>query len=165
MKRILIRTLIFPIIFEVFSPAHGQDDDGSTATAVILLGGAGVLSSVIYDIATAPKSAERYNESLLSLDTAQSNQLRKSLKKARHWSLGATLIPFALGTAILTAGGGNDNSTTLTIGIVGISSGILIGPSAGHWYAKQTSRGWISVLIRFGISTAGLLLLASQIED
>ena len=52
----------------------------------------------------------------------------------REWCLGATLIPVSIGFLGLNI---SDTATKSRIAILGLSSGLLIGPSAGHWYAQQ----------------------------
>jgi hypothetical protein len=85
----------------------------------------------------------------------------KSPGTATAWSLGATLVPAFVGGAILVAGGGNDNQTTAAIGGTMLGAGWLVGPSAGHWYAEQHGRGWLTTGIRFGLSLLGFAALAA----
>jgi hypothetical protein len=92
-------------------------------------------------------------------------QVPRSSKTATFWSLGATLIPSGIGLAMATAGGWNDNHTTLGIGIAGMASGWLFGPSAGHWYAEQHGRAWITTGLRAGLMVLGLLALSTVSFD
>ena len=86
---------------------------------------------------------------------------KKSPRSATLWSLGATLIPTGIGFISMIGGGWNNNHTTLAIGIVSSTSGWVFGPSAGHWYAQQTSRGWRTALIRLGLLGVGFLSAAA----
>lgn len=47
----------------------------------------------------------------------------------------------------------------LTWGSISLASSILLGPSAGHWYADRTGRGWSSFGLRLGLSFIGFFLL------
>jgi len=97
--------------------------------------------------------------------TFQMSKERKSPATATWWSLGSTLIPTGAGFILMEAGGWNDNMTTLTTGLIAISGGWIFGPSAGHWYAEQSSRAWKTALIRavaFGVGFFSGLIVASQ---
>jgi hypothetical protein len=103
-----------------------------------------------------------------SLDTRRPIGLpqgAKSHKTATLWSLGATLIPSGIGLATAAGGGWNDNKTTLAIGIAGMASGWLFGPSAGHWYAEQHGRAWTTTGLRVGLVVLGLLALSTVSFD
>ncbi len=89
----------------------------------------------------------------------------KSESTALLWSLGATLVPTALGLGLASAGGWNDNQGTLGVGLVVASAGVLMGPSAGHWYAEQYGRGALSMFLRIGIAGLGLLALSTAEFD
>lgn len=132
----------------------------------------------IYDIVSAPHSAKRYNESHANIlrfiqhkQYALSNDnlfgkpvfsraalIKSNIKpivytvrpKEKHekspgvaflWSLGATAIPPLLGGALA------DGTLEGTL----IVSGITIGPSAGHFYAKRYSRGLLTSALRIGL--------------
>ena len=146
------------------------------------LAGLGVL--IIYDILSAPSSAKRYNKSLASMFplikdrqyglskdnlfgepvfsraaliksnrqpvvyTLKQNEKReKSPGVAFLWSLGATAIPFL----ILEP---NSNFALILMG-----SGITVGPSAGHFYAKRYSRGLLTSALRIGL---GVLFISKS---
>ena len=164
--------------------ANGCDSEsGNNGIALASLVGFGVL--FIYDIVSAPQSAKRYNEShasmlrfiqhkqyTLSNDylfgepvfsraaliksnrqpvvyTLKQNEKReKSPGVAFLWSLGATAIPPLLGGALT-------DGTSEGILIV---SGITLGPSAGHFYAKRYSRGLLTSALRVGL---GALFLST----
>jgi len=85
----------------------------------------------------------------------------KSESKALYWSLGATLIPVAvaiIGDTMVTVVDRIQNtseSDSICVGfsmVIGWPVGIVIGPSAGHWYAGNDSRGFNSFLLRTGLS-------------
>ena len=150
------------------------------------LAGLGVL--IIYDILSAPSSAKRYNKSLASMFplikdrqyglskdnlfgepvfsraaliksnrqpvvyTLKQNEKReKSPGVAFLWSLGSTAIPFLIGRA------GDEQNSNLAR-ILGVS-GITVGPSAGHFYAKRYSRGLLTSALRIGL---GVLLISTS---
>jgi len=88
-------------------------------------------------------------------------QKPKSSTEGICLSLGATVIPLSLAIAI------NENDFfdySLLI------SGIVIGPSVGHWYAGQYSRGWLTAGLRLGIGlsgavTFGMLVLTPLMQN
>ena len=95
-----------------------------------------------------------------SLQTGLSTQNAKSPGAGTLWSLGATLVPAGIGIVTATAGGWNDNHTTLGIAIAAIGSGLLFGPSAGHWYAERNGRAWTTTGLRAGLLVLGLVALS-----
>ena len=150
------------------------------------LAGLGVL--IIYDILSAPSSAKRYNKSLASMFplikdrqyglskdnlfgepvfsraaliksnrqpvvyTLKQNEKReKSPRVAFLWSLGSTAIPFLIQGALP---GTNSNLALILMG-----SGITVGPSAGHFYAKRYSRGLLTSALRIGL---GVLFISKS---
>ena len=85
----------------------------------------------------------------------------KSESKALYWSLGATLIPVAvaiIGDTMVTVVDRIQNtseSDSICVGfsmVIGWPVGIVIGPSAGHWYAGNEKRGLKSIALRTGLS-------------
>ncbi len=178
-KTIIGAALVFSILSGSFDSvkANGCTDSGNNGIALASLVGFGVL--FIYDIVSAPHSAKRYNESHASMlrfirhkQYALSNDnlfgepvfsraaLIKSNRKpivytvikqkekrekspgvAFLWSLGATAIPPLLGGAL----------TDGTLEGILIVSGITLGPSAGHFYAKRYSRGLLTSALRIGL--------------
>jgi hypothetical protein len=74
----------------------------------------------------------------------------KSKKASLYWSIGATVIPFAAGIALKYDG------------LIAYSA-LVIGPSMGHFYAAQVSRGLATIGLRLsssllaGIALGGLL--------
>lgn len=137
----------------------GQNDNALGAAGSVAAGVA-IIGVGIFDISTAPASAQRHNErNLLPPGEA------KSPRTALLWSVGATLLPSALGLATAAVGGWNDNQTTLGIGIAGMASSWIFGPSAGHWYAGESARGWATTGIRAGLFALGVLALSTMSFD
>jgi hypothetical protein len=66
-------------------------------------------------------------------------------------SVGATLLPVVVGAAIV------ENQDTA--GAVLISAGLILGPSAGHWYAGEG--GWVGLSIR-GAAVGAMVLVAND---
>ncbi len=96
----------------------------------------------------------RNNSPVLSSNyTAKPQRQEKSPQSALYWSLGATLIPVSIGLGGLAI---PDSNTKSRVAILGFSSGLIIGPSAGHWYAQQHSRGWESFALRAGLAALGI---------
>jgi hypothetical protein len=67
------------------------------------------------------------------------------------------LIPVGVGVAAGTGAGWNDNHATLGIAIAAIGSGLIFGPSAGHWYAERHGRAWATTGLRAGLLILGFL--------
>jgi hypothetical protein len=62
-------------------------------------------------------------------------------------SVGATLVPIALGIA----------SKNGTSGLILATAGVVLGPSAGHWYAGEV--GWTGLAIRgLGLAATALVI-------
>lgn len=74
----------------------------------------------------------------------------KSEKTAVWWSVGTTAGLTGLGVLLTW------QVEPRAIGWGTFLSGVLIGPSAGHFYAQQWSRGLTSVGVRSGIAAIGL---------
>lgn len=66
-------------------------------------------------------------------------------------SIGATLVPVVVGAAIVK---GQDVAGSVLIG-----AGLLLGPSAGHWYAGET--GGVGLAIR-GAAVGAMVLVAND---
>ncbi|MCH8872806.1 hypothetical protein IH824_08555 [candidate division KSB1 bacterium] len=178
LKTIIGAALVFSILSGSFDSvkANGCTDSGNNGIALASLVGFGVL--FIYDIVSAPSSAKRYNESIASMfplikdrqyglsndnlfgepvfsraaliksnrkpivyTVKQKEKREKSPGVAFLWSLGATAIPPLLGGAL----------TDGTLEGILIVSGITLGPSAGHFYAKRYSRGLLTSALRIGL--------------
>lgn len=78
---------------------------------------------------------------------------RKSPGAAFLWSLGATIIPLAVGSQLAR---NYDSSTSESVGTALVSLGLLVGPSAGHFYAGRPVRGILTTIGR--VALAGLFL-------
>jgi hypothetical protein len=83
--------------------------------------------------------------------TTQAKLKLKSESKALQWSLFSTLIPVITGVTMLAV----DKPTP---GLTLISTGVILGPSAGYFYAGESIRGLIGIGIRSGL---GLIVVAS----
>jgi hypothetical protein len=66
----------------------------------------------------------------------------KSPQNALFLSLGGTLIPSVIGASFIISGNRHDDMPLLITGIALPATGWVFGPSAGHFYAKQISKGW-----------------------
>lgn len=100
--------------------------------------------------------------------SSQSNLASASLlsyDKAKKLSILHTIIPFGAGYLMAKY---SDNEQWHTAGGILIGYGLLIGPSAGHFYAKDLGRAAGGVGIRF-LSTAGVyfsfLLFIGELFD
>ena len=82
---------------------------------------------------------------------AQETRKPKSETTAFYWSLGATLMPCL--PSIIIRRGGAAPWGAIQVGL--IASAIIVGPSAGHFYANQWGRGLKSAVLRLGLSALG----------
>lgn len=212
------------------SSSSARAECGEGRVWLALLSGLGILGVGVYDIATAPASAQRYNEQHWSVapvmdardhryglamaytfgqsspstsfrqqewypmttsssksgprpspamapswlrgeahmppdassmaDTSIQHTRRsfKSPQTALAASLIFTLAPVAMGGAVMRTGtdpGG--------VGVTFFSAGWTFGPSAGHWYAGQTARGWKTAGLRLGLAGVGTVALISAV--
>ena len=82
----------------------------------------------------------------------------KSERAAFRLSLLGTLIPVALGTAILATNDGGDysDSNGSLEGFL-IYAGLYVGPSLGYFYAGKSGRGLASFGLRNGIAMVSLV--------
>ncbi len=81
----------------------------------------------------------------------------KSPKAALHWSLGATLVPISVGIITEVVASEKRGDTTLEIfGGVLISTGSILGPSAGHFYSNKVGRGLLTSGLRIGFAVLAL---------
>ena|GEM_PF-5050664 len=76
-------------------------------------------------------------------------------------SLGATVIPIALGTILWTQDRGIDEGFRYDMGFVFFTIGGVFGPSTGKFYADKNSDAWVSMILR-GL-TAGIGLSGSAL--
>ncbi|MCH7754565.1 hypothetical protein IH970_05525 [candidate division KSB1 bacterium] len=96
-----------------------------------------------------------YNQTVASAPK-QSEKHRKSPTTALLWSLGATLIPTAAGIGFAQ----NPPTGAAILAAILISSGVIIGPSTGHWYAKQKKRAVVTAGLRLGLGILTVVLLS-----
>jgi len=82
----------------------------------------------------------------------------KSESAALLGSLAATAIPSFLGWGFLT-GNAEEFGLALTL------SGLIAGPSMGHFYANQKGRGFTGIGIRLAIILGGYYLTSEAIEE
>ena len=140
-----------------------------------VIGGMTVLVTglALFDIATAPNSARRYNERHIAVAPRLDPWHRtvgvsvsftfgtfgrrppsppvrspKSPGTAFALSLGATAAPMAAGFALK-----ND------AGAIAVLSGVVLGPSAGHFYAGQPGRALGTMALRGAGTTVALAAL------
>lgn len=153
--------------------ARAQDCSG-----LAFLGSAVLVSgSAIYDIATAPASARRYNRTHLSI-APMVNPRRGSYGVMASWSFGrASRVPVpaaasyrspatafvlsaaATGIPMLAASTGTDAGWQLFLG------GIIIGPSVGHMYAGRVGRGVGTIVLRGAVTAVGLYSIVGCFTD
>ena len=147
------------------APARAQDCSGG----IFFASAAVVGGSAIYDIATASKSARRYNEKHLSLAPLVNPRsgsyglmaswsfgrsrpapppAQKSPSAAFQLSLFSTVVPVGAGLALASA----DNEA----GGLAFLGGLVVGPSVGHFYAGQAGRGFGTMLLRGAGTALGL---------
>ncbi len=177
MPRILGLAISFLLVGgrDVGATSLTQDCSGGT----FLVAAAVVAGSALYDIATAPASARRYNRQHLtivpvldprhgsyglsvSLSFGRSSRaaggvaapVRKSPTTAVILSLASTAGPTLGGVAI-----GNDAGAKLFLG------GLIIGPSVGHLYAGQFARGLGTIALRGAGTALGLYSIVDCFYD
>lgn len=88
----------------------------------------------------------------------------KSESAAVGWSLLSTFGPCALGIGLM-AGGNSDSdewSTRQDMGAVIFSAGVIIGPSAGYFYAQRPGRGVAGLGIRAAVA-GGTAIVAGSV--
>lgn len=83
-----------------------------------------------------------------------SHQSRKSTLIALCWSLGASTIPPMAGSWMLSGSGPRSKSVDYFAYTL-IATGFFIGPSTGHFYARQWRRGLNHTKIRLIIGACG----------
>jgi len=143
--------------------ARAQDCSGASflVAAVVVTG------SAVYDMATAPASARRYNRQHLAI-TPLLDPRRGSYGLSLSWSFGrasrvrvpaaaparkspgtaAVLSIVSTGAPVITGLAlGNDTGAKLFLG------GLVVGPSVGHLYAEQFGRAIGTIALR-GVATA-----------
>jgi hypothetical protein len=181
--------LVFIILFLTFvlitgsTPAYAEE--GGEA---LVAGGLVVLASMIYDIATAPQSARRYNEAnftalqlpkvkrhaSLNYDFGQPRFNRSALVDMQELTITyinqpepkkkspktAFLLSLGLTVAPMSLGYllAASDSENKVWGGVLLSFGEIVGPSTGHFYAHKIGRGSASALLRLGVSMLAVAL-------
>jgi hypothetical protein len=147
---------------------------GFLASAVVVSG------SALYDIATAPSSARRYNQRHLSIAPLVDPR-HGSFGVSASWSFGRASRPsgghvaapprksptaaFVLslastaGPMLAGAAMGNDAGAELVLG------GLIIGPSIGHLYAGQVGRGLGTIGLRGLGTVVGLYSIVGCFND
>jgi len=170
-------TAALAVLFVTGIPVRSAAQDCSGVT---FLASTGVVTGLaIFDIATAPASVRRYNERQLSI--APLVNLRDgsyglsvslplgrrlqppSVQSPRHYrspttglllSLGSTTVPMGLGVV-----------TSSTGGAWVFLSGIVVGPSVGHFYAGQVGRGLATTGFRAAAAAVGISSLVGCFTD
>jgi hypothetical protein len=74
----------------------------------------------------------------------------KSLRRAYAMSAAATAVPLAIASAVGPPAAG----TTETAGLLLAWAGVMVGPSAGHWYAGETMTTGLQMRLVGGALTA-----------
>ena len=155
--------------------ATAQDCSGASfLVAAVVVTGSG-----LYDIATAPASARRYNRQHLAIAPLLDPR-RGSYGLSLSWSFGRSArarVPAAAparkspGTAvvlsIVSTGAPvitglalrNDTGARLFLG------GLVVGPSVGHLYAEQLGRGLGTIALRGAATAWGLWSIIPCIGD
>jgi hypothetical protein len=98
------------------------------------------------------------NRFIQSVDITTSSTLksqRKHLDSALLWSLGATAVPIYAGIEA------DKNGEGFLAGLL-IMTGVIIGPSAGHFYAEQEKRGILTISLRASIAIVSLAFATNR---
>lgn len=152
-----------------------QDCSGTT----FLISTAAVTGLAIFDIATAPAAVRHYNERQVAIapimnlrdgsfglsvslplgrrrqpPLLQAPRPYKSPTTGLLLSLGSTTVPMGLGIV-----GGSTGGAWLFLG------GIVVGPSVGHFYAGQVTRGLATTGLRAAGAAVGISSLIPCFND
>jgi hypothetical protein len=162
-------TVIFSGIYDISSAHKSAEKYNSSVTGIIPIQKTiQVYPKVpVFARSSFSRDALVKNNDRLTVYTFQMSKARKSPGTATWWSLGSTLIPTAAGYVMMNAGSGHNNSTLLTTGLIMVTGGWILGPSAGHWYAEQHSRGWTSAFVRavaFGVGLISVIVIGEGLE-
>ena len=150
---------------------------------VFVVSAAAVAGSVIYDIASAPASARRYNRAHLSI-APRVDPRHGSYGISAAWSFGrssrlasrpvavpatkspstAFVLSFASTAAPMLVGAAMANANT-DAGWVIFFGGMVIGPSVGHFYVGQVGRGLGTSALRAAGTAIGLYAIAPCFDD
>ncbi len=85
------------------------------------------------------------NSQAIFCELQKSNKKEKSPTTALLWSLGATVIPSAVGLGVVAS-----RNWDFTTYWVVITSALVFGPSAGHFYSGKVVRGVLTSVLRIG---------------
>ncbi len=167
----------------------GGGEARATSVAQDCSGGGFLVSAIavtglaVFDIATAPASARRYNARHLAV-VPRLDPRHGSYGFAASWSFGrprraaprvvrtvaaptwkspgtALLLSAASTTGPILAGVAIGNGTGAGLFL----TGLIVGPSVGHFYAGQAGRGLGTIVLRAGGTVAGLYSLVGCFSD
>ena len=105
---------------------------------------------IAYDFATLPASIRWYEERF-------PDGPDKSVRTARTVSAIATAGPILAGVALVYTHAGAAEPTLHQAGFILFSTGLVLGPSAGHFYAYRYGRGLHSAALRAALIAIGTL--------
>lgn len=114
------------------------------------------LSLILALLLLVPSMAEA--QSMFEENFEREQEELKSESTALLGSLTGTVVPFVMG-GMLFSGDSEDFGLGLAL------AGLIVGPSTGHFYAKQTGRGFKGIGIRLGIALGGAYLISSGTEE
>ena len=158
--------------------ARGAAQDCSGAT--FLISGLAVTGLAIYDIASVPQSVQRYNERQVAFaplvnlrDRSYGVSVSLPLGRRRQPALvrqsppshksATTGVLLSLGSTAIPAGWGVlENNTT---GAWVFLSGVVVGPSVGHFYAGQVLRGLGTAGLRATGAAVGISSIVNCFND
>jgi len=145
-----------------------------------LVGAVVVAGSAVYDIATAPASARRYNQRHLAvvpvLDPRRGSyglsvsfsfgrssraSARAVAAPARKSPTTAFVLSFASTAGPMFAGAATGSNAGGEVFL----GGLIIGPSVGHFYAGQAGRGLATIALRGAGTALGLYSLVGCFSD
>jgi hypothetical protein len=132
-----------------------------------------VAGLAVFDIATAPESARRYNAQHFTI-TPQLDPVRRSYGLSVSWNFGRRLHPpppqkspgraFAYSLVSTTAPMALGFAIENEAGAVAVLSGVVLGPSVGHFYAGQEERALITLALRGAGTTVALAALVGCVD-
>ena len=121
----------------------GEHADGGEVPALMATGF--FTGAVIFDVVAAPASARWHNQ-------RNPTAPRRSPATAGLLSLGATAVPLAVGVAAFE----EDSFLAFWTGV----GGLVLGPSAGHFYAGRPGRALGGIGLRAGLGAAAFMIYA-----
>ena len=113
-----------------------------------LVGGSVVAGLIVLDIASTPRSVREFNE-------RYADESPRSPRKAVVMSVAATVVPIAVGATVMHFAFQEGTPAGAELGGAGLvlfGSGIVLGPSLGHFYARRFDRGLSSAGLRAVLS-------------